>query len=169
MKLYLNSLTALGDSSGGLITTPSSTYLNSEGLGLTTGNTIYVLGGVDPDTNQTVVPSTPTFSGTTMISMEPAPPLTNLSSLHFNPHMHGLGDPHQSSQFSPGTNTPPGSHLTHTQQGLTDIHGGGQGGGSLTPDSLHLTSTPNSQDNGEFSSQDSKRKRKLMLYFCVYS
>ena len=47
----------MGDSSGGLITTPSSTYLNSEGLGLTTGNTIYVLGGVDPDTNQTVVPS----------------------------------------------------------------------------------------------------------------
>ena len=157
MKLYLNSLTALGDSSGGLITTPSSTYLNSEGLGLTTGNTIYVLGGVDPDTNQTVVPSTPTFPGTTMISMEPAPHLTNISSLHFNPHMHGLGDPHQSSQFSPGTNTPPGSHLTH-QQGLTDIHGG-QGEGSLTPDSLHLTSTPNSPENSELNSQDSKRKR----------
>ena len=125
-------------------------------MGLTTGNTIYVLGGVDPDTNQTVPSSHhQTFAGTTMISMEPAPPLTNLSSLHFNPHMHGLGE-HQS-QFSP-TNTPPGSQLTHTQ-GMTDIHGAG-GGGSLTPDSLQLTSTPNSQDNNEFNNQDTKRKRK---------
>ena len=129
--------------------------MSPEGLGLTTGNTIYVLGGGDPNTNQTIPSSHhQTFSGTTMISMEPAPALTNLSSLHFNPHMHGLGE-HQS-QFSP-PNTHPGSHLNHTQ-GMTDIHGEG-GGGSLTPDSLQLTSTPNSQENIEFT-QDTKRKRK---------
>ena len=123
-------------------------------MGLSTGNTIYVLGGVDPDTHHTV-PSSHTFVGSTMISMEPAPPLTNLTSIHFNPHMQGIGE-HQS-QFSP-TNTPPGSHLTHTQ-GMTDIHGTG-GGGSLTPDSLQLNTTPNSQENTEYNHQDTKRKRK---------
>ena len=144
----------MGDPSSRGIT-PSTSYLTTEGLGLSGGNTIYVLGGVDPD-NQHSVPSTHNFPGATMISMEPAPPLTNLTSLHFNPHMHGLGE-HQS-QFSP-TNTHPGSQLSH-HQGMTDIHGDGGGGGSLTPDSLHLTSTPNSQDNSEMNGQDSKRKRK---------
>ena len=134
---------------GGII--PTTSYLSPEALGLTTGNTIYVLGGVDPDTNQTVNPPH-TFSGTTMISMEPAPPLTSLSSLHFNPHMHGLGE--QPSQFSP----PPGSQYPHSQ-GMTEIHGQ-HGGGSLTPDSVQLTSTPNSQENAEYNGQDSKRKRK---------
>ena len=112
-----------------------------------------MLGAVDPDTNHTVVPSSHTLSGSTMISMEPAPHLTNLTSIHFHPQMHGIGE-HQS-QFSP-TNTPPGSQLTHAQ-GITDIHGTE---GALTPDSLQLNSTPHSQENVEFTSQDTKRKRK---------
>ena len=144
-------MTAVGESFGGGITS-TTPYLTTEGLGLTTGNTIYVLGGVDPDTQ--TPPSTHSFVGSTMISMEPPPPLTNLTSLHFNHQMHGIGD---QSQFSPA-NTPPGSQVGHAP-GITDIHGAG-GGGSMTPDNMQIHSTPHSLENSDCNGQDTKRKRK---------